>query len=131
MDKVYFKAEDLYLVRPSVLTYNADNYKKLEQRIEDIDIALKADNKYLSVFNGNEYLELSNPEFSKYYINVNDEDNILLIKHLYDDGEWTDEKQDFMISLKRYYESDYLAELLNDIKKNDYDDTIKIKKLEK
>ena len=36
MDKVYFKAEDLYLVRPSVLTYNADNYKKLEQRIEDI-----------------------------------------------------------------------------------------------
>ena len=85
----------------------------------------------LVLINQNHFRYLKNKEFSKYYINVNDEDNILLIKHLYDDGEWTDEKQDFMISLKRYYESDYLAELLNDIKKNDFDDTIKIKKLEK
>lgn len=131
MDKIYFKAENLYLVRPSVLTYNADNYKKLEQRIEDIDIALKVDNKYISVFNDNEYLESTDPEFSKYYVNVNEEDSILLIKYLYDNGEWTDEKEEFIISLKRYYDSDYLNELLQDIKRLDFDDTIKIKKIEK
>lgn len=131
MDKIYFKAENLYLVRPSVLTYNADNYKKLEQRIEDIDIALKVDNKYISVFNDNEYLESTDPEFSKYYVNVNEEDSILLIKYLYDNGEWTDEKEEFIISLKRYYDSEYLNELLQDIKRLDFDDTIKIKKIEK
>ena len=131
MDNIYFKTKNLYLVRPSVLTYNALRYKKLEQRIEDMDIAIKANDKYISIFNKNEYLESNDPEFSKYYINVNEEDTILLIKHLFDDGDWTDEKEDFIISLNKYYELEYLKELLEDIKKHDFEDTIKIKKIKK
>ena len=130
MDKI-FKTENLYLVRPSVLTYNAERYKKLEQRIEDTDITLKVQNKYMSVFNDNEYLELTDPEFSKYYIGVNEEDNISLLQFLFDNGDWTDEQEEFIGSLAKYYDIDYLYELLNKIKKEDLDDTIKIKKIKK
>ena len=130
MDKI-FKTENLYLVRPSVLTYNAERYKKLEQRIEDTDITLKVQDKYMSVFNDNEYLELTDPEFSKYYINVNEEDIISLLQYLFDNGDWTDEQEEFIGSLEKYYDIDYLYELLNKIKKEDLDDTIKIKKIKK
>ena len=53
MDNIYFKAEDLYLVRPSILTYKAKEYKKLEQRIEDMDRAIKLNDEYFSIFNDN------------------------------------------------------------------------------
>ena len=130
MDNIYFKATNLYLVKPSVLTYNADRYFKLEQRIENYDIAIKEDYRYFSIFNNREYIDFVKPDFNKYYININDEDKMLLIRYLYENNiPWTDELESEIFSLIKYFDYDELSNNLENIK--DENDTIKIKKIKK
>ena len=127
MNNVYFKATDLYLVKPSVITYQTNNFIKLEQRQEDIDIAIKEDNRYFSIFKKREYENLSKPEFDKYYINVNEEDKILLVRYLYENEIWTDEVEEEIFSIIKYFNYKELEENLNNIKHDN--NTIKVKKI--
>lgn len=128
MSNIYLKGIDLYLVKPSVVTYNTENYTKLEQRREDVDIAIKQENRYFSIFENREYVELDKPDFNKYYINVNEEDSILLFKYIYDNKiKWTEELSTHMSKLLQYIDYQNLERLLDEI--DDENHTIKIKKI--
>lgn len=132
MDRIYFKAADLYFVKPSVMTYNADNYAKLEQRTENYDIAIKQENCYLSIFEIKEYNNLITPSFNGHYINVNDQDNMLLLKYIYDNKiKWTKELSEHISKLTQYVEYNSLVKLLEEIKVEEESETIKVKKVRK
>ena len=119
MKNIYFKATDLYLVKPTVITYSADNYIKLEQRISDIDIAIKSDNRYFSIFDTKEYVKFNKPDMNNYYIDVNKEDKMLLLRYLYENEEWTDEMEEEISSLIKYFDYYELQKNLNNIKKDE------------
>ena len=116
MKNIYFNSTNLYLVKPSVMTN--DNYGDLEQRIEDIDIAFKEDNHYFSIFNNREYLSYSkNIEFDKYYIDVNEEDKILLIRYLYENEKPLEDKEiEHIQSLLKYFDLNELSNFLSELK---------------
>ena len=131
MDNLYFSAVNLYLVKPSVLTYTTDNYLKFEQRPEDMDIAFRQDNRYFSITNNQEYLSLDkNINYHHEYIDVIDDDKILLIRYLYENNETLeDEEIEHIQSILKYFDFDELNRFLNNLKEEEH--TIKIKKVRK
>lgn len=131
-----FNTENLYVVKPSRVIY--DNTKLLKQDLEKNEaefvhtvnfeqskglttIAHKENYILKDVFTKNMFLDIGGvPNHcieGDLYVSVIENDKILLAKYLYERknsiAKWNKELEEYIVSLKPYYEEEELMEILN------------------
>ena len=134
----YFDTNKLYLVRPSIITKENEKIVKLEQKVENVDIAFVSNNIVSGLVNKRVYDRFTpdNINNNNLYFGVFDEDIDLLVEYLFKTHigvEPTTEMIKGLFRNKPYYEIDEIVNLhgkiTNIIEK--FDDTKKVKKLSK
>lgn len=126
-----YESKKLYIVRPSIVisdkTIRTDYNKKkdiieykhivgFENNSKDIDIAIETKNNfvYRSLFNDICYFEGIGHHCCEgdYHVGIYDDDIVLLAKYLFlqsvSNIKWTGELEEYIISLKPYYDYDEL-----------------------
>lgn len=145
-----YKTKKLYVVKPSIvisdetkkLGHNTKNdeieYKhivKFENNSKNIGIALPTKHAYVykSLFNDTCYFKGMGHHCVEgdYHIGIYNDDIMLLVKYLYiqsvSNPKWTRELEEYIISLKPYYNYDELSKIYKQIEEPD--ENIKTKTL--
>lgn len=133
-----YETKKLYVVRPSIVIndetigigYNGKKdiikYKHIvefENNSKDIDIAITYKNNisYNSLFNSKMYLDVIGNHCVEgdYHVGIYENDIVLLAKYLFMqsvlDTKWTRELEEYIISLKPYYDYDELKNIYEKI----------------
>lgn len=142
--KENFETSKLYVVKPSIVL--DDDYRKineeqilhkvkLSQNPKDIDIAIitKYRLTYKSVFMPRIYFNEIGYHCCEgdYYIGINDNDITLLSRYLFENNvektKWTKSLEQYLISLKPYYNFDELNQLSTLFKESNKDEKVIVK----
>ncbi len=133
MVNVYFDSDKLYVVKPSVVTYDTKNYTVLEQRANDFDIAFVDDVIYgLTGEVIYKDLEKEGPSLQHSYINVFEDDKVLLLKYLFENSYGIPCTANFLnhiFDIKKHYEIKEIMKIREQLVNQE--GTTKVKKIRK